>query len=214
MRLRNIPRAEGVVASSPFVIQEPHMLCGAWRRQFGNEHPIHIEVGMGKGRFLREMAARHPEYNYIGIERYTSVLLRAIEKIEEGQIPSNFLFLCQDAVLLPEIFAPGEVERIYLNFSDPWPKERHADRRLTSERFLRCYEKILGASGTVEFKTDNQELFTFSLESAQAAGWQIMASTRDLHRDVMGEGNVMTEYEEKFSSQGNRICKMIIRRPE
>ena len=213
MRLRNIPRAEAVVASSPFVVQKPQTLRGAWRQRFGSDRPVHIEVGMGKGRFLREMAARHPERNYIGIERYTSVLLRAIERIEEGQIPSNYLFLCQDAVLLPEIFVPGEVERIYLNFSDPWPKERHAGRRLTSERFLKCYEKILEPGGAVEFKTDNQELFTFSLESAAAAGWQVAASTRDLHRDAMGEDNVMTEYEEKFSSRGNAICKMIIRRP-
>ena len=213
MRLRNIPRAEAVVAASPFVIQKPHELRGAWKQRFGNEHPIHMEVGMGKGRFLREMAARHPDFNYIGIERYTSVLLRAIEKIEEGQTPSNYLFLCQDAMLLPEIFAPGEIERIYLNFSDPWPKERHAARRLTSERFLACYEKILKTDGIVEFKTDNKELFAFSLESAAAAGWQITAFTLDLHRDAMGEGNVMTEYEEKFSGRGNAICKMIIRRP-
>lgn len=226
MRLRNIPRAEETVSASPFVINEPAAHKGAWRRYFGNTHPIHIEVGMGKGRFLRDMAALHPEINYIGIERYTSVLLRAVEKAEEAQAlrpeeteqpegcrGSHFCFLCQDASLLPEIFAAGEVDRIYLNFSDPWPKERHAKRRLTSSCFLTCYEQILKEDGVVEFKTDNQELFTFSLESAQASGWEIVGATRDLHHDPMGVGNVMTEYEEKFSSKGNPICKMVIRRP-
>ena len=213
MRLRNIPGAEETVAASPFVIDEPTALKGRWRERFGKDQPIHIEVGMGKGRFLRDMAALHPEINYIGIERYTSVLLRAVEKAEaaEGE-NSNFLFLCQDAAVLPEIFEPGEVDRIYLNFSDPWPKERHAKRRLTSAQFLACYDQILKADGTVEFKTDNQDLFAFSLESAKQAGWEIVGATRDLHRDAMGEGNVMTEYEEKFSSLGNPICKMIIRR--
>lgn len=220
MRLRNIPRADETVAASPFVINEPTALRGRWHEYFGNDRPIRIEVGMGKGRFLRDMAARNPEINYIGIERYTSVLLRAVEKAEaakeeaglaEGQ-PGNFIFLCQDASVLPEIFAAGEVDRIYLNFSDPWPKERHAKRRLTSSVFLACYDKILKPDGTVEFKTDNQDLFTYSLESVVEAGWKILGYTRDLHHDPMGDGNVMTEYEEKFSSQGNPICKMVIGR--
>ncbi|MBP3702001.1 MAG: tRNA (guanosine(46)-N7)-methyltransferase TrmB [Lachnospiraceae bacterium] len=236
MRLRNIPRADEAVAASPFVINEPAALRGRWKEHFGNDHPIRIEVGMGKGRFLRDLAALNPDVNYVGIERYTSVLLRAVEKAEADQramaeaatgaegkegclgreeqpieaAPTNFYFMCQDAAILPELFAPGEVDRIYLNFSDPWPKKGHAKRRLTSSRFLACYDKILKADGTVEFKTDNQELFTFSLESAREAGWEILAYTGDLHNDPMCEGNVMTEYEEKFSSQGNPICKMII----
>ena len=215
MRLRNIPRAEETVSASPFVINEPAAYRGRWNELFGNDHPIRIEVGMGKGRFLRDLAALNPDVNYVGIERYTSVLLRAVEKAEADQsaaAPSNFYFMCQDAAILPELFAPGEVDRIYLNFSDPWPKKGHAKRRLTSPQFLACYDKILKADGTVEFKTDNQDLFTFSLESAQESGWEILAYTRDLHHDPMCEGNVMTEYEEKFSSQGNPICKMIIRR--
>lgn len=223
MRLRNIPRAEEAVAASPFVMNDPLAWRGRWRMIFGNDHPLHIEVGMGKGRFLMDMAAQNPGINYVGMERYTSVLLRAVEKAEKmaeetsdqsadhsqkGQ--ANFRFLCEDAAKLPEIFAPGEVERIYLNFSDPWPKERHAKRRLTSTRFLERYDQILTADGVIEFKTDNQELFTFSLESAREAGWEILACTRDLHRDPMGEGNIMTEYEEKFSGKGNPICKMVI----
>lgn len=233
MRLRNIPRAAETVAASPFVVQEPLALRGQWRQRFGNEGALHIEVGMGKGRFLMKMAKLHPEVNYIGLERYTSVLLRAVEKraakeheslegylqMEEdgalttgGYALKNLLFLCEDAARLPEMFAPGEVERIYLNFSDPWPKERHAARRLTSPAFLKRYEQILAADGTLEFKTDNQALFDFSLEAARESGWQIAAYTRDLHHDAMGEGNVMTEYEEKFSAKGNPICKMVLKR--
>lgn len=213
MRLRNIPRAAETVAASPFVIQDPAAQRGQWRRRFGNDGALHIEVGMGKGRFLMEMAALHPEVNYIGLERYTSVLLRAVEKREarEDEL-RNLLFVCEDAARLPELFEPGEVRRIYLNFSDPWPKERHAARRLTSPAFLKRYGQILAADGTVEFKTDNQSLFDFSLASARESGWRIAACTKDLHHDAMGEGNVMTEYEEKFSAKGNPICKMILTR--
>ncbi|MCI8403062.1 MAG: tRNA (guanosine(46)-N7)-methyltransferase TrmB [Lachnospiraceae bacterium] len=214
MRLRNIPRAKEAVPASSFVINEPERYRGSWQQLFGDSHPLHLEIGMGKGRFLRDMAARHPEINYIGIERYTSVLLRAIERIGQEEAPSNYRFLCLDATRLGDIFAPGEVDRIYLNFSDPWPKERHARRRLTSASFLHLYEQVLKKGKTVEFKTDNQELFDFSLESAKEAGWRILAFTRDLHRDAMGEGNVMTEYEEKFSQRGNPICKMIAAPPE
>lgn len=242
MRLRNIPRAAQTVAASPFVEQEPAAWRGRWQQRFGSEKPLHIEVGMGKGRFLMEMAAQNSQVNYIGLERYTSVLLRAVERraAEEGgrepdsgvpgkeagtctfgdpqeetssRMPGNLLFLCEDAVRLPELFAPGEVERIYLNFSDPWPKERHAARRLTSPAFLRRYEQILAPGGTIECKTDNQALFDFSLASAAESGWQVTASTRDLHHDALGEGNVMTEYEEKFSAKGNPICKMVLKRP-
>ncbi|MBR6527453.1 MAG: tRNA (guanosine(46)-N7)-methyltransferase TrmB [Lachnospiraceae bacterium] len=209
MRLRNIPRADETVSASPFVINEPVELRGRWNELFGNDNPIRIEVGMGKGRFLRDLAALNPDVNYVGIERYTSVLLRAVERVEQEE-PTNFYFMCEDAAILPELFAPGEVDRIYLNFSDPWPKKGHAKRRLTSTRFLEVYDKILKADGVVEFKTDNQDLFTFSLESAEEGGWEILGYTRDLHHDPMCEGNVMTEYEEKFSSQGNPICKMVI----
>ena len=190
---------------------------GHWADIFGNDNPIHIEVGMGKGRFLMDMARLHPEINYIGIEMYDSVLLRAIQKrealAEEGENLSNLMFMRMDARLLPEVFEKGEVAKIYLNFSDPWPKARHASRRLTSREFLARYDQILTLEGTIEFKTDNRGLFDFSLEEVPEAGWKLDASTRDLHHDpVLSEGNVMTEYEEKFSSMGNPICKMIISR--
>lgn len=213
MRLRNIPRADEVITSSPMVIQNPAEQRGHWQELFGNSHPIHIEVGMGKGRFLTELARLHPEINYVGIERYTSVLLRAVEKFDREERPANLFFLCVDAEELPEIFAPGEVERIYLNFSDPWPKDRHAKRRLPSRQFLERYDRILSPEGRVEFKTDNRGLFDFALAEAEEAGWERLMYTFDLHSDPEGmKDNIMTEYEEKFSSKGNPICKMIISR--
>lgn len=211
MRLRHIRGAEAAIEASPFVIQKPTQWSGRFHELFGSDHPIHIEVGMGKGKFIMELAGKHPEINYIGIERYPSVLLRALQKREELEL-ANIWFMCVDAKLLAEIFAPGEVERIYLNFSDPWPKDRHAKRRLTSPEFMKVYDQVLTNDGTVEFKTDNQGLFTYSLESIPEAGWRIDAYTRDLHHSEMAEGNVMTEYETKFSSMGNPICKLIASR--
>ncbi|HJB06928.1 MAG TPA: tRNA (guanosine(46)-N7)-methyltransferase TrmB [Candidatus Enterocloster faecavium] len=213
MRLRHIPGAEETIAQSPFVIQDPQLHKGDWSQLFGNSAPIEIEVGMGKGRFIMELAKNHPEINYIGIERYSSVLLRAIQKRQELELSdihlSNIYFLCVDAKTLDQFFAPGEVRRIYLNFSDPWPKDRHAKRRLTSPQFLAVYEKILAPEGVVEFKTDNRGLFEYSLESIPAAGWSIKEQTFDLHHSPMAEGNVMTEYEAKFSAEGKPICKLI-----
>lgn len=211
MRLRHIKGAEETIAASPYVIQEPESCRGRWAEVFHNQNPIRIEVGMGKGKFLMELAQRHPEINYVGIERYSSVLLRGLQKREELDL-SNIWFLCIDARQLAEVFEEGEVERIYLNFSDPWPKDRHAKRRLTSPEFMAVYDKILTADGQVEFKTDNEGLFDYSLESIPQAGWRIEASTRDLHHSPMAEGNVMTEYEEKFASKGNSICKLIAKR--
>ena len=213
MRLRNIPGAGEVIDNSPYCIKEPVALKGKWHEFLGNDKPVHIEIGMGKGRFIMDLAALHPDINYIGIERYTSVLLRAVQKIEENPLP-NVHFLCIDAATLPEIFGKGEVDKIYLNFSDPWPKDRHARRRLTSHEFLDRYNEFLAAEGCIEFKTDNQDLFTFSLEEIENSPiWHLDASTRDLHHDeVMNQGNVMTEYEEKFSSKGNPICKLIASR--
>ena len=213
MRLRNIPGADQVVSNSAFCIQNPTELRDKWNEFLGNSNPIHIEVGMGKGRFIMNLAALNPDINYIGIERYTSVLLRAVQKMEENPLP-NVHFLCIDAATLPEIFGKGEVERIYLNFSDPWPKDRHARRRLTSHEFLDRYDQFLSTDGRIEFKTDNEDLFTFSLQEIEESDvWHLDASTRDLHNDaILNEGNVMTEYEEKFSSLGNPICKLITSR--
>ena len=215
MRLRNIPRAESVIREHRFVIKRPEDQKGCWRQVFGNRHPIYIEIGMGKGRFLLNMAKNHPNINFVGIERYSSVLLRALEKYdtEEFSELKNVRFVCMDARNVEDVFAPGEVNRIYLNFSDPWPKARHAKRRLTSREFLARYSQILTTGETVEFKTDNKDLFEFSLEEVtEAEGWTLLAHTFDLHhQEDMMVGNVMTEYEEKFSSMGNPICKLIVK---
>ena len=158
------------------------------------------------------LAHQNPHINYIGIEKYSSVLIRALEKMEEDPLP-NIRFIRMDAEKLTDMFDKWEIARIYLNFSDPWPKDRHAKRRLTSQAFLARYDRILEPAGHIEFKTDNQDLFTFSLEQVEPAGWKLDACTRDLHHDAeLNEGNVMTEYEEKFSSAGNPICKMIVSR--
>ena len=218
MRLRNIPGAKDAILECDWVIDEPEKFKGEWASVFGEKRPLFLEVGMGKGRFLMDMARLHPERNYVGIEMYDSVLLRALQKREEleeaGEKFSNLVFIRVDARLLPEIFEKDEVDGIYLNFSDPWPKDRHARRRLTSHEFLDRYDQFLAADGRLEFKTDNQDLFTFSLEEIETSDrWHLNASTRDLHHDPsMNEGNIMTEYEEKFSSKGNPICKLIASR--
>lgn len=215
MRLRNIPGADDVIRKHPIAIKNETEQKGQWSKVFGNDNPIHIEIGMGKGQFLLTLAKQNPNINYIGIERYSSVLLRALEKFdtEEFMGLQNIRFICMDAFELPEVFSLGEVAKIYLNFSDPWPKSRHANRRLTSTRFFGQYDKVLDKDGVVEFKTDNHPLFEFSLEQVEEAGWRLLAHTFDLHHDeAMNEGNVMTEYEEKFSSMGNPIHKLIATR--
>ncbi len=211
MRLRNVKGSREKIAANDFVIHNPEEMKGKWREVFGNDNPIHIEVGMGKGRFLMELAQLNPNINYIGIEKYSSVLIRAIEKREEVEL-SNLYFVRMDAEDINDVFAEGEIDQIYLNFSDPWPKDRHAKRRLTSHQFLARYDKFLKKDGVVIFKTDNKDLFDFSLEEVPVAGWTLESHTYDLHHSEYNEGNVMTEYEEKFSSMGNPICRMVISR--
>ncbi len=208
MRLRNIKGSREVVAAHAYVVQEPETLKGKWNTIFGNDHPIHAEIGMGKGKFIMQLAARNPQINYIGIEKYSSVLLRALEKRNEVELP-NLYFIRFDAEYINDIFAPEELSGVYLNFSDPWPKDRHARRRLTSREFLARYDKCLKKEGEVIFKTDNRPLFEFSLEEAKEAGWELKDVTFDLHHSEFAEGNVMTEYEERFSALGNPIHKLI-----
>lgn len=208
MRLRNVPGARETIIENQFSIQEPEQKKGKWAEVFGNDHPIHIEVGMGKGQFIIEMAKRNPEINYIGIEKYSSVLVRAVEKLEDFE-QNNLRLIRMDAENIEEVFDKDEVDRIYLNFSDPWPKDRYAKRRLTSTRFLERYNNILTPEGRVMFKTDNKDLFDFSLEQVEEAGWILENHTYDLHHSEYNEGNVMTEYEEKFSAKGNPICRLV-----
>ena len=214
MRLRNIPGSREVIAESPFVVHDEESMKGKWREFFENDNPIHIEIGMGKGTFIMESAKRNPDINYIGIEKYSSVLLRAIEKREQEQeqgneIP-NLIFIRMDAEYIENVFDKDEVDNIFLNFSDPWPKDRNAKRRLTSDRFLKRYTNIMKKDGKVTFKTDNIMLFDFSVETAKECGWNILVETRDLHNSEYNEGNIMTEYEKKFSGLGHKINMMII----
>ena len=209
MRLRNVTGSREVIAESSYVIHEPQTRKGKWHEIFGNNHPIRIEIGMGKGRFIMDLARMNPDINYVGIEKYSSVLLRAVEKQDELCLP-NLRFIRMDAENITSVFGKEEVDRIYLNFSDPWPKDRHAKRRLTSRQFFARYNEILKSTGRVEFKTDNRPLFDFSVEEVNEAGWKLSVCTYDLHNDEkLVKGNVMTEYEERFSSQGNPICKLV-----
>lgn len=241
MRLRNIPGSREVIAESIYVVKEEPaegvavderlhhagdktsteggrkvqgdwLVKGHWNEVFGNDHPVRLEIGMGKGTFLLRMAEAYPEINFVGVEKYSSVLLRAIQKQEEANLP-NVKFIRMDAEYITDVFSEGEVDRIYLNFSDPWPKDKHAKRRLTSRQFLARYDQILKQGGRVEFKTDNDDLFAFSLEEAGPAGWTVTEHTLDLHHDErMNQGNIMTEYEEKFSILGKKIHKLILER--
>ncbi|WP_167957645.1 tRNA (guanosine(46)-N7)-methyltransferase TrmB [Anaerosporobacter faecicola] len=208
MRLRNVKGARENIAACQFVIHNPEEQKGKWKEIFKNDHPIHIEVGMGKGKFIIELAQKNPDINYIGIEKFSSVLIRAIQKQEELEIP-NLYFIRMDAENIVDVFDEEEVDQIYLNFSDPWPKDRHAKRRLTSKEFFGRYDQILRKDGFVIFKTDNRDLFDFSLEEVPVAGWKIKNSTYDLHNSEYVEGNVMTEYEERFVSEGKPINRLV-----
>ena len=211
MRLRNIPGSREAIGACEYVVPEESECAGKWHEIFGNENEIHTEVGTGKGRFLMELAKAHPEINYVGIEKYSSVLLRAVQKMEENLLP-NVRFIRMEAEHILRYFAKGEVDRVYLNFSDPWPKERHAKRRLVSREFLDRYRILLTPQGHLEFKTDNKDLFDFGVEETEPDRWEIKEITYDLHHDEkMNQGNIMTEYEERFSSKGNPIYKYIIR---
>lgn len=211
MRLRNVKGAREAMVESEYTVNTPEELKGKWAEHFGNANPIHVEIGTGKGKFLTTLAMNNPDINYVGIEKFSSVLIRALEKQQELQLP-NLIFIRMDAENIIDVFAPEEVDKIYLNFSDPWPKDRHAKRRLTSHQFLARYNEFLKKDGKLEFKTDNRELFDFSLEELAVAGWNLDAVTYDLHNSDMNEGNVMTEYEIRFSSEGTPINKMIISR--
>lgn len=206
MRLRKIPRAGEQIASHPdLVVVGGTELKGAWQTKFSNNQPLHIEIGMGKGGFITEMARRNPEINFVGIEVYDSVLLRALEKLVENPLP-NLRLLHVDAADLRDVFEDGEVAKVYLNFSDPWPKKRHAKRRLTHAGFLTVYRTILAKNGKIQLKTDNQSLFEYSLWSFNDYGMKFSDLSVDVHKDPEAyPDNVMTEYERKFHGLGQPI---------
>lgn len=209
MRLRHIPGSEEAVSQSPFVLSNPSSLKGVWKKNISNGAPIDLEIGCGKGLFLTRFAKQSPDLFFLGMERYSSVLLRALQRLESEEIPPvNLKFLACDAALLTDYFAPEEIDRIFLNFSDPWPKDRHAKRRLTHYDFLTKYHTVLKKGGQLQLKTDQVPLFEFSIEELHRhPGWQIDTLSRDLHADpVLSADNLMTEYEEKFSAQGHPIC--------
>lgn len=185
--------------------------AGAWTETFGRTAPLHVEIGVGKGDFLTELAARNPNVNYVGLEAQQGVLYFAARKAAARELP-NVRLLVFDAVHLTELFASGEVDRIYLNFSDPWPKARHAKRRLTSEVFLARYAAVLKEGGAIHFKTDNAGLFAYSLETMEREGWLLSHVTHDLHA-LAEPDNIMTEYERKFSARGAKIGRLVACRP-
>ncbi|HWL13318.1 MAG TPA: tRNA (guanosine(46)-N7)-methyltransferase TrmB [Ureibacillus sp.] len=208
MRLRNKPWAEEFIASHPeVIIPNPEEFKGNWQRIFGNDNPVHIEVGTGKGQFVTGMALANPDINYIGIELYTSVIVVALEKVIEANTPPNLRLLKVNGADLAKYFTKGDVSRVYLNFSDPWPKTRHAKRRLTHGGFLKLYESILIDNGEIHFKTDNRGLFEYSLISISEYGMLLKYVSLDLHVN-MPEDNIMTEYEEKFSAKGQPIYRL------
>lgn len=178
---------------------------GCWQKLFGNNRPIHLEVGTGKGRFIVETAVANPSINYIGLEKHVDVLYYAAKFAKEKKVP-NLRLIVGDASDIDKIFAPGEINQLYINFCDPWPKDRHAKRRLTHENFLAKYKTVLVPGGEIHFKTDNRVLFEFSLSELARSGFCIKNDTFDLH-NTSCEDNIMTEYEMKFSQQGMKICR-------
>lgn len=209
MRSRFKPWAADLIDAHPeIVIPDPEQQKGKWQEVFGNKHPLHIEAGTGKGRFIIGMAKANPNINYIGIELFDSVIVTALETVleEEHGVP-NLRLLKVNAKKIAEYFEKGEVDRLYLNFSDPWPKKRHAKRRLTHESFLELYEAVLPENGEIHFKTDNRKLFEYSLTSISEYGMLLKEVSLDLH-DNEPEWNIMTEYEEKFSKKGKPIYRM------
>ena len=209
MRLKNVKGANEIIIKGRYYVEDPYINKGNWNKVFNNDNPIYIEIGIGKGKFIVENTIKYPNINFIGIEKYDSVLVRAIQKSNELEL-NNLKLVRMDAKRIEEVF-DHEVDRIYLNFSDPWPKDRHYKRRLTSYVFLDKYEHIFKNNKYIIMKTDNIDLFNFSLESLTNHGYKIEFMTNDLH-SLNDEDNIMTEYEEKFSNKGVKINKLIARK--
>lgn len=209
MRLKNVKGANEIIIKGRYYVEDPYINKGNWNKVFNNDNPIYIEIGIGKGKFIVENAIKYPNINFIGIEKYDSVLVRAIQKSNELEL-NNLKLVRMDAKRIEEVF-DHEIDRIYLNFSDPWPKDRHYKRRLTSYVFLDKYEHIFKNNKYIIMKTDNIDLFNFSLESLTNHGYNIEFMTNDLH-SLNNVDNIMTEYEEKFSNKGIKINKLIARK--
>ncbi|MCY7020315.1 tRNA (guanine-N(7)-)-methyltransferase [Streptococcus sanguinis] len=207
MRVRNRRGATELLEAHPqYVILNPADAKGRWQEIFGNDHPIHVEVGSGKGAFVSGMAKANPEINYIGIDIQKSVLSYALDKVLATDVP-NIKLLWVDGSDLTDYFEEGEIDRLYLNFSDPWPKKRHEKRRLTYQSFLATYQQILPENGEIHFKTDNRGLFEYSLVSFSQYGMKLKGVWLDLHASDF-EDNVLTEYEQKFANKGQVIYRV------
>lgn len=211
LRLRNVKNKKEILNDSILLIDNPEEYRGKWRELFENDNPIYIEIGMGKGNFILENALKYPDINFIGIEKYDSVIARAVQKIESGDIlPSNLKLIRMDAKSIEEVFYK-EIDRIFLNFSDPWPKKRHSERRLTSTTFLNKYDSIFKGDREIIMKTDNISLFSFSLETLSQNGYVLYKVSLDLHNsDVLD--NIMTEYEKKFVDNGQKINYLVAKK--
>ena len=204
MRLRNVKNAAALLAAHPeWLILDYQTHRGTWKEVFGNDHPIHLEIGCGKGRFLTEMARQHPDVNFLGMEKFDSVIVRALQKLLRDPLP-NIRLLRADAANLETLFAPGEIRNLYLNFSDPWPKPSHSRRRLTSPEFISRYRKVLPAGAPICFKTDNFPLFSFSMKSFVDSGLAIDRISLDLHRES-DIPNIESEFESRFVAMGKPI---------
>lgn len=212
MRLRHKKGAEDDILLSPYCIQiNENEKDTNLSHFFVTEKPLQIELGMGKGKFICETAIKNPDINFIGIEKSATIVLKACENYKLFKEPTNLKFLCYNVENLDKVFATHSIDKIFLNFSDPWPKKRHENRRLTSKNFLTLYEKLLKKDGIIEFKTDNKDLFDFSLEEIKNSNFKLLEFTYDLHHDPnMNTGNIMTEYEHKWSTRGKCICKLIM----
>ena len=205
MRLKNVRGANDIIIKGKYYVDNPYQYKGDWNKYYHNDRPIYVEIGMGKGNFIIENAKRYKDINFIGIEKYDSVLVRAIQKSDELDI-DNLKIVRIDANKLNEIF-DREIDTIYLNFSDPWPKDRHAKRRLTSPIFLGIYDNIFKNVKRIIMKTDNIDLFNYSLDSLIENGYDIIYKTNNLN--CLDEDNIMTEYETKFYNNGIKINKLI-----
>ena len=205
MRLKNVKGANEIIVNGTYYVDNPYQYKGEWNNYFGNDNSIYLEIGMGKGDFIIENAIRYPDINFIGVEKFDSVIVRAIQKSNDLKL-DNLKIVRVDANKLGDIF-DKEIDTIYLNFSDPWPKDRHAKRRLTSPIFLEIYDKVFKDVKKIIMKTDNIDLFNYSVESILEHGYEIVYITNNL--DCLNEDNVMTEYEERFYNLGVKINKFI-----